>query len=163
MSVKIMAEVWEHAQAKGSELLLLLALADHADSTTAECWPSVKRLAKMIRMSERNTQYLLRKLQAEEHIVIQLRSSPRKTNLYRILRPWCKDCTRHKGAGATSCTLDGAKALAPDPNSEPKPEDKESARVEDPEVLLRRIGLTPGSIAWNAALNGHSTQELCRR
>jgi hypothetical protein len=92
MATKITAEVWEHSQAKGSALLLLLALADYADSVHAQCWPAVQRLSCMIRMSERNTQYLLRKLAADGHIAIHLRGSPRKTNLYQVLRPWCKDC-----------------------------------------------------------------------
>jgi hypothetical protein len=56
MATKITTEVWEHSQAKGSALLLLLALADFADSDHAQCCPAVQRLSCMIRMSERNTQ-----------------------------------------------------------------------------------------------------------
>src|SRR4051812_47859241 len=83
MATKITTEVWEHSQAKGAELLLLLALADYADSVHGLCWPAVQRLSMLIRMSERNTQYLLRKLAAHGHIAIKLRGSPRKTNLYQ--------------------------------------------------------------------------------
>src|SRR5436305_15186226 len=76
MSTKITTEVWEHSPAKGSALLLLLALADYADSVNAQCWPAVPRLSMLIRMSERNTQYLLRKLAADGHIAMHLRGSP---------------------------------------------------------------------------------------
>jgi len=163
MSIKIMAEVWEYSQAKGSELLLLLALADHADSVHAQCWPSVQRLALLIRMSERNTQYLLRKLEADGHIAIQLRGSSRRTNLYRIHRPWCKDYTGHKCADANGCTEDGATAVAPDPKAEPKPEEREKTHareegktaVEVSETFLNFLGLTPDGESWKAALNGN--------
>jgi hypothetical protein len=163
MSIKIMAEVWEHSQAKGSDLLLLLALADHADSVHALCWPSVQRLALLIRMSERNTQYLLRKLEADGHIAIQLRGSSRRTNLYRIHRPWCKDYTGHKCADANGCTEDGATTVAPDPKSEPKPEEREKTHAREEgktavkvsETFLTRLGLVPGGEAWEAALQGN--------
>jgi hypothetical protein len=178
MATKITTEVWEHSKAKGSALLLLLALADFADSDHAQCWPAVQRLAFMIRMSERNTQYLLRKLAADGHIAIKLRGSPRKTNLYQVLRPWCKDCAVQTTEGATGRTGDGAKVFAPDPkSSEPKPEKRENARAcgegEKPQVTkvteadLSRL-LTPGSAPWyyaqgltppweegEAALNGN--------
>src|SRR5919202_261873 len=131
MATKITTEVWQYSQAKGSALLLLLALADFADSDHGQCWPAVKRLAFLIRMSERNTQYLLRKLAADGHIAIHLRASPRKTNLYRVLRPWCKDCAVPTTEGATGRTRDGAKVFAPDPNSKPKPEEKDSARTRE--------------------------------
>jgi len=88
MAITIIEEIWEHSPTKDSELLLLLALADHADSVNGVCWPSVGRLARLIRKSERNTRYLLRKLEANGHISIKIRGSKSKTNLYRILRPW---------------------------------------------------------------------------
>lgn len=168
MSTKITTEVWEHSQAKGSELLLLLALADFADSDHAQCWPAVQRLSCMIRMSERNTQYLLRKLAADGHIAIKLRASPRKTNLYRILRPWCKDCAMPTAKGATECTGDGAKAFAPDPQSEPKPEEKDNARACEEggkrkvtKEFLRHLGLELDGEAWKAAIhgNGHHNED----
>jgi hypothetical protein len=177
MSIKIMAEVWEHSQAKGSELLLLLALADHADSVHAQCWPAVQRLALLIRMSERNTQYLLRKLEADGHIAIQLRGSSRRTNLYRIHRPWCKDYAGHKCADANGCTEVGATAIAPDPKVEPKPKEREKtyAREEGGKPQVTKVteeevaswltpgsalwyfvqGLTPPGEAWEAALQGN--------
>src|SRR5918999_6304383 len=88
MAITIMEEIWQHSPTKDSELLLLLALADYADSVNGVCWPSVDRLARLIRKSERNTRYLLRKLEAGGHIAITIKGAKSKTNLYRILRPW---------------------------------------------------------------------------
>ena len=52
MAIAIMEEIWEHSPTKDTELLLLLALADHADRVTGVCWPSVSRLATLIRKQE---------------------------------------------------------------------------------------------------------------
>jgi hypothetical protein len=80
-----------------------------------------------------------------------------------MLFPWCKVCTLHKCCGATGCTLDGAKAIAPDPNSEPKPEKREKTRTreendihENLDALMKGVRfLTPGSIPYKYSLNGH--------
>ena len=167
MSVKIVSEIWEHSQAKDSALLLLLALADHADSVSTECWPSVARLARLIRKSERNTRYLLRKLEEGGHIAIKIKGSARKTNLYRILRPWGMGqqlLQENTCAPATTCPSGGATVLAPDPNSEPTPKERENAHAREEEgkpavavseAFLTWLELTPGGEAWEAALQGN--------
>ena len=58
MSIKVMNRVWDESQHKGSTLLLLLAIADHA-ADDGYCWPNVKTLAQKIRMSRRQTIRLL--------------------------------------------------------------------------------------------------------
>ena len=52
MSVRISGAVWKHSRLSGSELLLLLALADFADDG-GFCYPSVSTLAGYMRMSVR--------------------------------------------------------------------------------------------------------------
>jgi len=134
MATKITAEVWEHSQAQDSELLLLLALADYADSDLAQCWPSVRRLSCMIRKSERQTRYLLRKLEKGGHIAVTLKGSARKTNLYQILRPWCMGqelLQENICAPETLCPSDGAIAVAPDPTADPTPEEKQKTRARE--------------------------------
>jgi|SRR5687768_5673576 len=59
---------------------LLLALAYHG----SPCWPSVERLATMIRRSERQTQYLLRQLEQERYISVEKGRGRRKSNTYTI-------------------------------------------------------------------------------
>ena len=58
-----MAEVWAHANAKGSELLMLLAIADHAADKTREAWPCVDTLATKTRMSKRQVRRLVDRLE----------------------------------------------------------------------------------------------------
>jgi len=57
-----MTRVWDQSAQKGSTLLLLLALADHA-ADDGFCWPGYKTLAQKIRMTERS---VARKVQALE-------------------------------------------------------------------------------------------------
>jgi hypothetical protein len=157
MAITIMAEIWEHSPTKDTELLLLLALADHADRVTGVCWPSVSRLARLIRKSERNTRYLLRKLEAGGHIAITIKGAQHKTNLYRILCPWRMGqqlLQENTCAAAPPCPSDGARALAPDPSSEPSDLSPEVSATR-----LKWLGLTPGSEAWALSLNGHHKEE----
>lgn len=76
MSIRLMSKVWESEQLSGSLLLLLLALADHANDQGV-CWPSVKTLAKKARLKERQTQYLLRELETGGYLRIEQRGAGR--------------------------------------------------------------------------------------
>jgi len=64
VSVEVMRDVWERSQARGSARLVLLALADRADSTRRRAWPSVANLAGMTRLSEAAVHRALRELVA---------------------------------------------------------------------------------------------------
>jgi hypothetical protein len=57
-----MARVWANSQQSGGGLLVMLALADFANDE-GECWPSILVLAQKARLSEREVQYLLPKLE----------------------------------------------------------------------------------------------------
>jgi hypothetical protein len=52
MSIKVMTDVWAYADCKGSELLILLALADFSDDNGENIYPSMQTLAKKSRLSE---------------------------------------------------------------------------------------------------------------
>jgi hypothetical protein len=144
---------------------LLLALADYADSVNAQCWPSVARLAKLIRMSERNTRYLLRKLEEDSHIAVKFKGSAHQTNVYQILRPWAMGqelLQENKCAGGTHCPTNGATAVAPDPTPDPKSKERENARTREEggrrkvtKEFLRHLGLEQDGEAWEAVLNGN--------
>lgn len=51
MSVHVSSWVWKESKASGTELLIMLALADAADHD-GQCWPSLKQLSRMCRCSE---------------------------------------------------------------------------------------------------------------
>jgi DnaD/phage-associated family protein len=52
MSIEIMNRVWNQSQQQGTKLVLLLALADMAN-TSGYCWPSLETLQQRARLSHR--------------------------------------------------------------------------------------------------------------
>lgn len=82
MSIKIMTRVWESSQASGSDLLLLLALADNADDT-GYCWPGIEYLARKIRMTTQSVISITRRLEETGELVVA--RSRRHGNCYVIL------------------------------------------------------------------------------
>lgn len=123
-----MTWVWDNSPAEGTELLLLLALADHASDDGADAWPSVATLARKCRVHPRTVQRLLRKLDAAGLISVEPnagrvpgRTQREQPNLYRVVMdtprqiattppateaapPW-QMATDPPGAGATRITL----------------------------------------------------------
>jgi hypothetical protein len=86
MAIRIMASVWESAPVRGGELLVLLALADHANDT-ATCFPSVPRLAQRARLSVRQTQRVLRHLEHLGLLTRQPHAGRGGTDLFTVHTP----------------------------------------------------------------------------
>ena len=62
MSIRLMSQVWEDTRIESqSELLVLLALADHARDDGL-CWPSMRCIAGKARIEERSAQRIVRRL-----------------------------------------------------------------------------------------------------
>lgn len=85
MSVKVSSRLWENSHASGGDLLVLLALADHANED-GECWPGIASLASKTRMSERNVQRILRRLReaGELHVTQRPGKGWNSTSMYRF-------------------------------------------------------------------------------
>jgi len=83
-----MTQVWEHSQAAGSQLLVLLAIADFADDL-GKAWPSVPTLAKKARITKRHAQKVIRQLKDMGELAIDQKTSGHwGTNHYHItLKP----------------------------------------------------------------------------
>lgn len=100
MSIKVMSIVWSRAPVQGGDLLMLLALADNADDNGV-AFPAVPYLASKARMTERNVQLCLRKLQGGGFIQIVPRAGPSGANKYRVnlslLREFPDDFVPAKG------------------------------------------------------------------
>lgn len=62
MSILIQTEVWKHSKASGTDLLLLLAIADNADEQSRQAFPAVKTIAEKCRITERGAQKCIRSL-----------------------------------------------------------------------------------------------------
>jgi len=69
MSIKAMTHVWEHSAQKSTNLLMLLAIADHCNDEGA-CYPSITRLAHKCRLQKRGAQKVIRKLEEEGELSI---------------------------------------------------------------------------------------------
>jgi hypothetical protein len=156
MSHDIVREIFLYAKVKDSDLLALLALAAHADWKTLTCYPSTRTLAQFTRTSVRNIQYVLRRLSALGYIRIDRGKAPRKGNLYTILAPW-RD--RRTGVRLNICAdeLEFAKGVN---WSSPELNIELDISPEKAKAILNHIGLTPGSRAYEAALNGHQKKTL---
>jgi hypothetical protein len=88
MSIKVMSLVWEKSRHKGSDLLLLVALADIGDDEGKRIYPSIAYLCRKTRLSERGVQTSLKRLCVSGEISIAVnghaRSGGAATNEFTI-------------------------------------------------------------------------------
>lgn len=84
MSLAATRAVWAGAPASGGELLVLLALADHADDA-GWCWPSAQRLAAYTRLSRRQVFRHVRRLEQRGLLEVERRAGPAAANRYRLV------------------------------------------------------------------------------
>lgn len=88
MSVRAMARVWEGSRHSGSELLMLLAIADFADDN-GRAYPSITTLAAKCRTKPRYAMVLLEALNQSGELEIRKQAGPMgrggRTNLYRVV------------------------------------------------------------------------------
>ena len=83
MSVRVLTQVWEHSQHAGTDLLMLLALADFSDDN-GDSYPAVPTLAAKCRMTPRNANLILAALRESGELEVRQNEGPRGTNRYRI-------------------------------------------------------------------------------
>lgn len=95
MSVYVSRDVWEYSKAKGSELLVLLAIADNANGETGIAWPSVGYIAKKTRLSERQVIRQIARLEEIGELSVKRNAGVNGVNHYRV--------TISKEEGVTSC------------------------------------------------------------
>jgi DnaD/phage-associated family protein len=149
MSIEVMTRVWANSKQKGSALLLMVSIADYANEKGV-AYPSIETLARKVRMSERNVQLLLRKLEEAGELDIKANAGPAGCNLYRIVLdeddarkggekispPPVK--TLHPGGeiqreGGEIQRAEGVKASSPDPSLDPPIDPSENtARAQAP-------------------------------
>lgn len=92
MSIKVMTAVFERYPNGGGEMLLALALADHASDDGTKVFPSVEALAEKTRQSVRSVQYQLRSMQASGWLILVSSGNGGRsmTSEYRISIDWIK-------------------------------------------------------------------------
>ena len=79
-----MTQVWERSQQAGTDLLVMLALADFSDDGGSS-YPAVTTLAAKCRMKPRNMNYILASLVRSGELQIRANEGPKGTNRYRIV------------------------------------------------------------------------------
>jgi hypothetical protein len=161
MSTAIMTRVWSESQHKGSELLLLLAIADNANDQGV-AYPSRRTLAKKTRMSDRHVKRLVQVLIRSGELLVHFGAGPRGCNEYQITlsTEGGQDVPRKISSGGHPGSKRGDIAVSPEPNTEPKREEKPFSLSGDDgptgpgvrltPIELKRLGLTPGSVVWRA-------------
>ncbi len=83
MSLRCITQVRDKSQHSGTELLMLLMLADYSDDD-GNSYPAVASLANRCRMTPRNSQYILKSLQASGELRVIKNGGPKGCNLYHI-------------------------------------------------------------------------------
>lgn len=83
MSIKFLASVWEKSVHCGPRLLLLLAIADHADENGL-AWPGMESLASKTRLDKRNLWRTLGEL-CDSGELLALNREGQRTNMYIIV------------------------------------------------------------------------------
>lgn len=129
MSYPATARAWE-STASGNDLLVLLALADHAggeDDPYGHAYPAVARLEGMTRLSRRTVQRCLRSLEEAGHI----RSTGeyawgrgKSTVIYRIETGRQSDAASPEDRGGVNDDVEGASPVTPKPSIEPSSKQK---------------------------------------
>lgn len=106
MSIRVMTQVWDSTEAKGTDRLVLLAIADSADDDGSNAWPSMARLAHKARVSERTVQRSIRTLETMGLLAIEDNAGgtantrpDRRPNRYTVLVEGCQSVTPSESRG----------------------------------------------------------------
>lgn len=83
MSIKLSSAVWKGSRHKSGNLLVLLAIADHADDY-GRAWPGVRLLACEARLSQRHARRCLNELVVSGELRILPEPAPSGGKLYQI-------------------------------------------------------------------------------
>jgi DNA-binding transcriptional MocR family regulator len=122
MSIKVMNWVWEHSPTKGTELLMLLAIADNAADDGGNAFPSIRTLARKTRLDDRTVQRIVRKLAEQGQLAVVERGG-REPNRYAILMheelstPLANCHPRQNATGGTGATPGVAQLRHPTPGT----------------------------------------------
>src|SRR5690606_7327000 len=84
-SIQAMTRVWADSAAGGSELLVLLAIANYAKTDGTGAWPSVRTLAADARVSPRSVQRIIQRLEGRGELRIHRNAGPGGAHLYDVL------------------------------------------------------------------------------
>ncbi|MCW5727236.1 helix-turn-helix domain-containing protein [Parvibaculum sp.] len=85
MALRHVVEILESEAYEGSTVLVLIAIGQHCDSDTHECFPGIDRIARQARLSSKRTvRRIIRELEQAGVIQTTRGGGPRGVNLYRL-------------------------------------------------------------------------------
>lgn len=140
-----MVWVLHNSPTSGTDKVLLLGIANHADAEGRNAWPAVRTLAKYANLEPRGVQKALRRLEAEGHIRIEPQAggtadmrSDRRPNRYSVLMSGASHRTSRQVNGVSPSTergvpqdANGVSSGTPEPSLEPNIEPSSAARPRD--------------------------------
>lgn len=131
-----MTKVWDRSAAKGSSLLVLLAIADFASDDGGSAFPSIPTLARKVRMSDRQVQRIVAGLVQLGELAVVPGPSPTSSNSYQVV------------IGSLGLAKFAAAAnLSPGDNLSPLPGDEMSPPGDVHDTPLVTPASPPGDIA----------------
>lgn len=92
MSIQAIAWVLDYSEANGIDRLVLIALANHANSETGECHPGVRRIAQEAHCAPETVTISIRRLVKLGEVVVTERGQGRATTKYHL--PWLSTSER---------------------------------------------------------------------
>ena len=119
MSFDVTKYVWKHSPHNGSELLMLLAIADHANDEGV-AWPSIPTLAERCRVGKRMAIYILQKLERAGSIAIEQGRGRGNSSVYTVNMEKGAICCTLSTKGAMHCTNSEEKVQSVAPITEEK-------------------------------------------
>lgn len=123
MSVKVMSLVWDKSRHTGTALVMLLAIADHANDDGV-CWPAVETIARKARVKKRQATNLIAQLEASGELIVRRGLGRNNTSIYIVaigdsaVTQRAIDRAEKVQSSAEkvqSSVIKGAIAIAPDP------------------------------------------------
>ena len=115
MSVRVLAKVWDHFPGGGSELLLLLALADWADDA-GRCWPAMSAIGDKCRLSRSQALRVAHKLIDDGFLIVEGNDhggAPGSTRRYRIAIERLTGSAHATGSAGATGSVDATRRVAP--------------------------------------------------
>ena len=123
MSIEVMSRVWKHSRAYSGYLLVLLAIADHADDD-GQAYPSIAGLAHKSRMTERQVHRAVTWLLELGELRVEYKQGPKGKNLYSIEVSVPPKRDRHPDTHVTVTNLHSDVGVTVQPTTETTPESR---------------------------------------
>lgn len=86
MAIEVTQWVWNYSHSRLSDRLVLLAIADNANSRNGDgAWPSVSELMRKANLSERGVRGAIKNLQTLGELEVLYNAGPSGVNAYRVI------------------------------------------------------------------------------